>query len=198
MKAWGSFHQLVIIFICTSMVLGISEIKKLIRTKNLIIKLSKREKFEPEGCVIDLRLDKLYKLKGKGYLGINERRTPDCLEVASYIKNVNSQFIIKPREYYITKTIEELNLPKNIIALFVPRATLFRSGLILKTGLVDPGYSGSLFFGIYNASNCNFTIELGARYCSVYFLEIKGKIKNLYRGQWQGGRVSATKLEKQI
>ncbi len=166
------------------MVLGISEIKKLIRTENLITKLSKREKFEPEGCIIDLRLDRLFKLKGEGYIGIKDRKTPDTEEVAFFKKNNLEKFIIRPKEYYLTKTVEEVNLPKNIAALFKPRSTLFRSGLILRTGFANPGYKGPLFFGLYNASDCNFTIELGARYCSIFFIEVKGKIKNLYRGQW--------------
>jgi len=180
------------------MVLGISEIKKLIGKHNLITNLSKREKYDPEGCVIDLRLDKLFTLKGDGYLGIEERKTPDIKEVASFKKQKIEKFTIKPKEYYLTKTVEEVNLPKNIAALFKPRSTLFRSGLILRTGFANPGYNGPLFFGLFNASESDFTIELGARYCSIFFIEVKGRIKNLYRGQWQGGRTTASKLEKQI
>jgi len=180
------------------MILGISEIQKLIKSHNLLSNLSKRESENPEGCVIDLRLEKLFDLKGKGFIGLEERKTPDVAEVASYNKNKKAEFTFKPNSYYLTKTIEEVNLPDNIAALFKPRSTLFRSGLILRTGFANPGYSGPLYFGLFNASNCDFTIELGSRYCSVFFVEVKGSIKNPYRGQWQGGRDAATKLEKQI
>jgi hypothetical protein len=40
-------------------------------------------------------------------------------------------------------------------------------------------------------------IELGARYIFAMFMEIKGK-GSKYRGQWQGGRVAATKRERQV
>ncbi|MBN2015878.1 2'-deoxycytidine 5'-triphosphate deaminase [Candidatus Dojkabacteria bacterium] len=180
------------------MILGISEIQKLIKEKKIIQNLSKREIEEPEGTVIDLRLDKLFRLEGSGFIGIDERKTPETIEVASFNEDETQIFKIKPQEYYLTKTVEEVNLPDNIAALFKPRSTLFRSGLILRTGFANPGYSGPLYFGLFNASQCDFQIEMGARYCSVYFMEVKGSIKNTYRGQWQGGRDSASDLEKQI
>lgn len=180
------------------MVLGISEIQKLIEKNDLITNLSEREINNPEGTVIDLRLDKVFALKGKGFIGIEERKTPKTEELAGFNEENPSTFTFKPRDYFMTKTIEEVNLPKNICAVFKPRTTLFRSGLILRTGFANPGYSGPLYFGLYNAGSCDFEIELGARYCSIYFHEVKGDIKNKYRGQWQGGRDSAAKLEKQI
>lgn len=180
------------------MLLGISEIQKLIDEVGLITNLSERDTEEPEGTVIDLRLDKLFKLEGEGYLGIEERKTPNTIEVASYNPKKLTKFTIKPQEYYTCKTIEEVNIPNNIAALFQPRTTLYRSGIIYRSGFANPGYKGPLYFSLYNASNVDFTIELGARFCSIYFLEVKGDIKNPYRGQWQGGRDSALELEKQI
>ena len=51
--------------------------------------------------------------------------------------------------------------------------------------------------GIYNFSQENFELELGSRVIHIMFFEIKGKA-NLYRGQWQGGRVSSEEKEKQV
>lgn len=180
------------------MILGMSEIQRLIKTVKLVENLSDREKNEPEGTVIDLRLARLYRLSGKGFLGILERETPDTKEVVAFKEDKAQKFTINPGEYYLTETIESLNLPLNIAALFQPRSTLFRSGLILRTGFANPGYHGPLFFGLYNAGQCKFDIELGARYCSVYFMEVKGQIKNAYRGQWQGGRITTSGKERQI
>lgn len=180
------------------MVLGISEIQKLIKEKKLIENLCDREIYEPEGSVIDLRLEKLFKLEGKGFLGIEDRMTPDAKEVASYKENKKLTYTVKPGEYYIAKTIEVINMPEDIIAFFLPRSTMFRSGIIFQSGIANPGFSGPLYFSLFNGSQLYFNIELGARFSSVYFMEVKGTIKNLYRGQWKGGRDAATKLEKQI
>ena len=79
----------------------------------------------------------------------------------------------------------------------MPRTTTFRSGLFLRTGPVQPGYEGELTFGLKNEGPITVEIEMGARFAHVLFHEIKGS-GSKYRGQWQGGRVSATKREKQV
>ena len=58
-------------------------------------------------------------------------------------------------------------------------------------------YKGELVFGIINLGNCDIKIELGARVVHAMFFQVKGKT-NLYRGQWQGGRVTTKKKEKQV
>lgn len=180
------------------MILGHSELKKFIKTHNLITGLSKHDLENPTGCIFDLQLDKLYRLKGEAFIGIAERETPEYVEVARYGPKKKSKFTIKPGKYFVTQTIEKINLPYNISALFKPRSTTFRSGLMLRTGIADAGYSGVLYFGLYNAGNVPVTIELGARFACVYFVKHRSSKKNLYKGQWKGGRATTKSREKQI
>jgi deoxycytidine triphosphate deaminase len=70
-------------------------------------------------------------------------------------------------------------------------------GLMIFTANVSPGYKGELVFGITNLGPCEVKIELGARVVYSMFFEVKGK-SNLYRGQWQGGRVTTKRKEKQV
>lgn len=180
------------------MILGHSELKKLIKKCNLVTNLSERELKDPEGCVFDLRLEKVFSLKGKAFLGIDERETPDLIEEASYNPKKKTAFTFKPGKYYLTKTIEEVNLPENIAAVFKPRSTTFRSGLNVRTGFANPGYHGPLYFSMINEGPIPVKVEMGARYVSVYFHEVKGEAVHTYRGQWQGGRDSTKGREKQI
>jgi deoxycytidine triphosphate deaminase len=180
------------------MILGHSELKKLIKKNNLITGLSERDLKDPEGCVFDLQLDQVLTLHGKTFLGIDERELADVKVVAQFDQKEKSSFIFKPGTYHLVKTHEEVNLPENICALFVPRSTTFRSGLVLRTGLANPGYHGPLYFGLQNAGPIEVEIEMGARFASVYFVEVKGKAVNTYRGQWQGGRATTRGKEKQI
>jgi dUTP pyrophosphatase len=179
-------------------ILGHSELKKLIKKVGLVTNLAEREIADPEGCVFDLRIEKIYSLKGKAFLGINERETPDLEECASFNPKKKTVFTFLPGKYYLTKTIEEVNLPENIAAVFKPRTTTFRSGLMVRTGIANPGYHGQLFFGVINEGPVPVKIELGARYVSIYFHEVKGKAVHTYRGQWQGGRATTKGKEKQI
>lgn len=179
------------------MILGVDKLLKLVKEKKLVENLSERELKSPEGAGFDLRLGEIYEISGNGFLGREERKTPKAELLAKYNLKKKQSFIFKPGKYYLMKTIERVNTPENILILFRPRTTLFRSGLVLFTGNVSPGYQGELIFSIANLSSCEIKIELGARVVHAMFYEVRGKT-NLYRGQWQGGRVSTKKKEKQI
>ena len=181
------------------MILGIKKLHQLAKEINLVENLCDREKNSPEGAGFDLRLDEVYSLTGDGFLGVEERDTP---QVELLAKNNNKEesenfFIFKPGEYYLIKTMEKVNLPTTLSGIIVPRTTLFRSGLGLFNGIVQPGYSGELTFGLANLGKSNIKISFGARVVHITFHEVLGE-GNQYKGQWQGGRVSTDGSEKQI
>lgn len=187
------------------MILGPKELLKLVKKINLVENLDERELKNPEGAGFDLRLGEIYKIEGEAFLGIAYRETPKIKLVAQWQHTTSSRplkgcigkkFIIKPGEFYLVTTIEKINLPQNLCALLFPRTTLFRSGLFLRTGVAQPGYSGKLTFALKNEGPATVTLELGCRFVHAIFLQIKGA--TLYRGQWQGGRITTSKKEKQI
>jgi deoxycytidine triphosphate deaminase len=179
------------------MVLGVKELLKLVKEKKLVENLSERELKNPEGAGFDIRIGELYEVGGKGFLGVEERETPPIRPLAKFNEKKPKKISLKPKTYYLMKTIERLNLPKNILTLFTPRSTLYRSGVYIFGGQTAPGYKGELTTGIYNFREEDFDLEMGSRVIHVMFFEVKGET-NLYRGQWQGGRVTTKKKEKQI
>ena len=178
------------------MILGAKKILKLVKEKKLVENLSERELKNPEGAGFDLRIGELYQLKGQGFLGVEERETPEVKLLAKVDEKKSKKVILQPRTYYLIKTIEKLNLPENLLALFTPRSTLYRSGVYIFGGQTAPGYQGELTTGIYNFRDEKFELEMGSRVIHIMFFEVKGK-SNLYRGQRQGGRVTTKKKEKQ-
>lgn len=183
------------------MVLGPKLLLKLVKTQKLVEGLSERELTNPEGAGFDLRLGEVYRIKGEAFLGETHRKTPDIESVAKF-KNQKSKFKnnvikIKPGDFYLVKTIEKINLPINLSAVIIPRTTTFRSGIFIRTGPIQPGYQGELTFGLKNEGPATVTIEMGARFVHLIFHEIKGG-GSQYRGQWQGGRVTTKKREKQV
>lgn len=178
------------------MILGIKKLLRLVKEKKIVENLSERELKNPEGAGFDIRIGELYEVKGKGFLGVEERETPDIKLIAQYHQEKTKKIFLKPRTYYLMKTIEKLNLPENLLALFTPRSTLYRSGVYIFGGQTAPGYKGELTTGIYNFRAEPFELEMGSRVIHIMFFEVKGK-SNLYRGQWQGGRIT-TKKEKQV
>ena len=188
------------------MILGPKILLDLVKTKKLVEGLSERELTNPEGAGFDLRLGEVFKISGSAFLGETHRKTPDIKSVRVYNPKLSkaksasggkNSIKIKPGDFFLVKTIEKINLPLNLSAVIIPRTTTFRSGLFIRTGPIQPGYQGELTFGLKNEGPITVEIEMGARFVHVIFSEIKGS-GSQYRGQWQGGRISATKKEKQV
>ena len=176
--------------------IGTKELLRLVKENKLVENLCDRELENPEGAGFDLRAGEIFTIKeGESFLGETERLTPDVESVAKY--GENKDFILKPGEFILVKTLEKVNLPDNIAAIFRPRSTLQRSGVTLSTATGNPGYKGELTFGMCNLGKNDFKIELGARFVHILFFNTSENYSS-YRGQWQGGRVSTEGKETQV
>lgn len=182
------------------MILGQKKLKKLLKSKKIVKNLSERELKNPEGAGFDIRAGELYRIAGEGFLGIDERHTPKEKLVAKFKNGKRVSHRIKPGEFYLVKTMEEVNTPDNTTIYTFARSTLFRSGVTLLLTQTAPGYKGPLVFGLKNLGDCDFVLEMGARIAHIQFVQVSENAPktSLYRGQWQGGRVSARKREKQV
>jgi deoxycytidine triphosphate deaminase len=69
------------------MILGIKELHKLVKEQNLVENLCEREMNNPEGAGFDLRLGEAYELSGDGFLGVEERQTPEAKSLAKFNPN---------------------------------------------------------------------------------------------------------------
>jgi len=180
------------------MILGPKKLLQLVKTKKLVEGLAERELTTPEGAGFDIQLGEVHKLDGgAAYLGITHRETPKIKTVAVYNPKKLTTYKIKPGEFVLLSSVEKFNIPLDITVNFKPRTTTFRSGLILRTGNVAPGYSGKVTFGAVNAGTIPITMELGCRFAHAQFYRVEGG-GTQYKGQWQGGRVTTKKREKQI
>ncbi len=176
-------------------VLGVNELLELVKEIKLVENLSERELNNPEGAGFDIRAGEVYKITGKSFLGTESRFTPTSQLVAKV--GQNQQLTINPGDYFLVKTMETFNVPDYLTMHTFPRSTLHRSGVLLLATQTAPGYKGQLVFGLKNLGDCEITLELGSRIAHVQFLTVSGKA-NPYRGQWAGGRVTNTELEKQV
>lgn len=183
------------------MPLGPEILLKLVEQNKLVENLSERELKNPEGAGFDLRLGEVHELlvdsKKSPFLGIEDRDTPATKLVLKFKDGEEGWHVLKPGDYVLVKTMEKVNLPNDLTGHIFTRSTLFRSGLSLQVTQVAPGYKGELTFGLYNSGPVTMRIEMGARIAHIQFEEVIGGGAG-YRGQWQGGRVSTSKKEKQV
>ena len=187
-------------------VLGINEVHKRIKKHSLVKNLGKRDLDNPEGVGIDLRLGSVHKIiKGGAFIEGDRlqvqgsRKGVQTKEVAKFMEGLDDQawIILKPGDYYLVQTLEEINTPKDLMPIVHVRTSLFRAGLLLLNSKTDPGYIGALTMGLTNLSPFPVKLQMGARICNIVFHKIEGKTVS-YRGQHQGGRVTPKKIERQV
>ncbi len=194
------------------MILSAVKVLELNKRYNLVEGLSERELENAEGCGLDIRVGEVYSLEEKdGFLGVEERTTPNAIKIADIKEDGNKKIILKPGEFILVKTVEKISAPgekvkysesdseRYLMPHVYPRSTLQNCGVALYCTKTDPGYSGQLRFGLANHGKRDFVFELGARMFNIVFHVIDGELKRTYEGQWQGGeRASIEGFEKQI
>lgn len=161
------------------MVIGRERILELVKREKLI------ENFSLDclgGAGYDLRIDSIYRLRSGGFLGVADRKTPEVEEIHF------REYHLKPGEYVLVETLERVNMPGDMVARVLPRSSLFRCGCALVNALVDPGYRGTLTFGLKNLSEYDFKLERKARIAQIVFERVEGET-SLYEGRYQGGKV---------
>lgn len=161
------------------MLLSKQRIKELVTNEGL---LENFDESSLNGAGYDLRANRFYRIKGDSFLGVTERHLPEIEELEGDV------ITLKAGEYILVETLEKVHMPANLMARILSRSTLFRSGCVLATAVVDPGYYGILTMGLKNLSDLEFRIEKGARVGQITFEEVSGETE-LYNGKYQGGKI---------
>jgi deoxycytidine triphosphate deaminase len=160
-------------------ILGREEILKRVKENKL---LENFEEDDLESSGYDLRVGKFYATTGDTFMSKKERKMPEITEIPEEILH------LKPGEYVLMETIEKVNMPSDLCARVLNKSSLFRCGASTFNALVDPGFEGTLTFGLKNISDHNFSIERGTKVGQIVFEEVSGKVQ-LYDGKYQGGKV---------
>ena len=154
---------------------------------------------EPEGVGVDIRIGSIWEMdkNSKAFLHKVKRKTREYNKVAEFKEGQDDKFILKPNVYYQFRSVEEVNVPSDLVGRFIARYNLLANGIMICGYKVDPGFYGKFQVPIVNLSGLDFEIELGARFAQFEFHRIDGEsIK--YRGQWKGGRMNMKKPEIQV
>lgn len=177
------------------MILAIKSHLSYFLEQGIINNVNSREINNSEGVGLDLAIAELYEIQDEqGILGKDTRRTPSSQLV---MPSIDGYLHLKPGKSYLAKTSETFNLTASISCQFYPRSTLFRSGILFQSSVLSVGYCGPMIFNLANIGKQDFLLEIGARFATAVFIEVKGD-SNSYRGQWNQGRVSQPNIEKQV
>lgn len=138
-----------------------------------------------KGCSIDLRLGELYEHLGGAELYEDRRNTGNVIKLEP---DNEGSYSLEPGKVYLVSTIEVINMPSNLTGIVLNRSTLYRAGINLKSGFINPSYFGPMPAMISNLTSNTSKIQRGYRIMSVAFGEAKGE-NSSYTGKWQGGRI---------
>jgi dCTP deaminase len=162
------------------MILSDKTIKKLIKSKELIITPITKESIQPAS--VDCRL-------GDTFLEI-DNTAMSSLSLSSeikYRKIVADKITIPAHTFLLATTMEYIELPDNITAFVEGRSSIGRMGLFIQNaGWVDPGFKGAITLELYNANSLPIVLEKGRRICQFVFCYMDQKAEKPYDGKYQG------------
>lgn len=149
----------------------------------------KEEQYQPAG--IDLTLDKLYSFKhneGTIYGLLKYAKVlPEqikcqtrSIQVGGMLKNV---FILKPHQSYVGVTTEKIKISKYAGQFYLPRSSLLRAGIDVRTAFGDPGFEGHLSFLIINHTDEIFALEKNVRFAQLVDMSANN-VDNEYDGDY--------------
>lgn len=111
---------------------------------------------------------------------------------------------IGPGETVLILSKEYICLPKDILAMIVPRATWIFEGASLSATRIDPTWYGRLLIGFTNLAKNPVALDYGEEFCTCYFMEATETEKVLTRdttnslGREKIGSIKLTHAKQQI
>lgn len=92
---------------------------------------------------------------------------------------------------FAVSTRETVTLGRHLAAQIWLRTTWARRGVLASFGMIDAGFSGTLTFGAFNASDAALEIPIGERFAQIVFLALESGASETYErrsGTYQGQR----------
>ena len=90
---------------------------------------------------------------------------------------------------YLVTFNEIVNIPRNIMALAMPRSSLLRCGVSVHNAVWDAGYSGrsQALMVVYNPQG--FRLHKDARLVQMVFFPLSSEVSEGYSGMFQGENI---------
>ena len=163
-------------------VLSKQDIHRLLKQEPPLIEgyINLEEQVQPNGFDLTPREVALLQSSGKIAVKDSQRLVSDLAPLVFD----GMGFIDLVAGVYIITYNEIVHLPKNIMALAMPRSSLLRCGVTVNTAVWDAGYSGrsQSLMVVYNPQG--FRLQRNARIVQLVFLELTEETEG-YQGIYQ-------------
>ena len=133
----------------------------------------KEDQYQPAG--IDLTLEKVAELKHNNGIvygllknaKVLPEQTPLTTKSIMVSGMIADVFTLEPHTSYIATTKEKIKIDEKAGQLYLPRSSLLRAGIDVRTAFGDPGFYGHLSFLIINHTDKIFVMEKGVRFAQL-------------------------------
>jgi dCTP deaminase len=162
------------------MVLSDRTIKEQLTKGRIVIEPLDPDDIQPAS--VDLHLD------GSILVFANSRRpyidVKETLEDLTQMVEIqeDTPFILHPGEFVLGSTLENIELPDDLVARLEGKSSLGRIGLVIHStaGFVDPGWKGHLTLELSNLARLPITLYRGMKIGQISYLELSTPADRLY------------------
>jgi deoxycytidine triphosphate deaminase len=162
-------------------ILSGSEISELIRRVNSDSPVDPAHQSQPAGY--DVTVSKAFEYPKESHKLSVEKTENSAL--AEIFPNQEGYFVFQTGAYLIELN-EITTIPKDVIGILLPRSTLLRNGLDIRSALFDPGYSGQP--KVMLVCHRPASIQRYARVGQLVLFRSGGEFSSQYSGRYQGER----------
>ena len=139
-----------------------------------------------QGCIqpasVDVHLGSqilVFRNSRRPYIDVRE----DAADLTETIETRgDTPFILHPGEFVLGSTLENIEIPGDLVARLEGKSSLGRIGLLIHStaGYVDPGWKGHLTLELSNVANLPVTLYFGMKIGQISFLRLTTPAEQLY------------------
>lgn len=170
------------------MVLSDRSIKAALAEGRIVIDPIDAEDIQPAS--VDLHLDRQILVFGnhqQPFIDVKE-----SLEDLSRLVEIEEDkpFILHPGDFVLGSTVENIELPEDLVARLEGKSSLGRIGLVIHStaGFVDPGWKGNLTLELSNLARLPITLYFGMKIGQISFLTLTTPAERLYGSEALGSK----------
>ena len=147
------------------------------------------EQYQPAGIDLKLGNIKVFNNKQKVYgIANGVKQLPEQEDMQESVvqlgnKKLEVGFLLEPHQPYIAVVKNKVEIPLDTLQLYLPRSSLLRAGVDVRTAVGDPGFHGHLSFLIINHNDVPFFIQKGERFAQMICIKVQG-VEDGYDGDY--------------
>ena len=162
------------------MVLSDRTIKEELEKGHIVISPLDPNDIQPAS--VDLHLDRnilVFANSRRPYIDVKEG-LEDLTQMVEIQED--SQFILHPGEFVLGNTLENIELPADLVARLEGKSSLGRIGLVIHStaGFVDPGWKGHLTLELSNLARLPITLYRGMKIGQISYLRLTTPADRVY------------------